>query len=152
MSFRITGLPAEEFADIFPLSDAALAARSAVRKKPEHGVPCRISLTDSASGEEVVLINYENHPVDTPYRSRYAIYVREGEKTYDEIDRVPEQLRQRMLSVRAYDKTGMIVGAELVDGRELEALISKLFTDEQIAYLHVHFAKFGCYAARVDRA
>jgi hypothetical protein len=152
MSFRITGLPSEAFADIFTLSDGDLAARREVRRIDNNAVPCRISLTDAGPGDEVVLINYVNHPVETPYRSSYAIYVREGEQTYDEIDQVPEQLRCRMLSIRAYDETGMIVGAELVDGRELEALISKLFTDEQIAYLHVHFAKFGCYAARVDRA
>jgi hypothetical protein len=152
MSFRITGLPSEAFTDIFSLSEEELAARRAVRRIVDHDAPCRISLTDAEPGDEVVLINYVNHPVETPYHSSYAIYVREGEETYDAIDQVPEQLRQRVLSIRVYDETGMIVSAELVDGRELEALIPKLFTDERVTYLHVHFAKFGCYAAHVDRA
>ena len=34
MSFRITGLPPEPFADLFDLPDAALAARGAVRRSP----------------------------------------------------------------------------------------------------------------------
>jgi hypothetical protein len=46
----------------------------------------------------------------------------------------------------------MIVGAELVDGRALEDGISTLLADKRTAYLHAHFAKFGCYAARIERA
>ncbi len=57
-----------------------------------------------------------------------------------------------MLSVRAFDDNGMMVGAELVDGRALEGVISELLADKQAAYLHAHFAKRGCYAARIDRA
>jgi hypothetical protein len=46
----------------------------------------------------------------------------------------------------------MLRDADLVDGRELEGLIARLLADEQAAYLHIHFAKPGCYAARVERA
>ena len=78
--------------------------------------------------------------------------MRPGEVTYDAVDAVPDQLRRRMLSLRAFDETGMIVGAELVDGRKLEDGIATLLADERAAYLHAHFAKFGCYAARIARA
>ncbi|HTE53129.1 MAG TPA: DUF1203 domain-containing protein [Kofleriaceae bacterium] len=37
-------------------------------------------------------------------------------------------------------------------GTELAALIERLFADADTAYLHVHNARPGCYAARVDRA
>ena len=50
------------------------------------GCPCRISLTDSEPGDELILINYEHHPVSSPYRIRFAIHVREGETTYRAID------------------------------------------------------------------
>ena len=83
---------------------------------------------------------------------RFAIYVRKGEQTYDAIDRVPEQLRRRTLAVRAFDEGAMMVGWELVEGRELEAAIERLLADSRAAYLHVHFAAPGCYAARVERA
>jgi hypothetical protein len=155
MSFRITGLPVEDFAPLFDLSDAELAARGAVRRVAERrtpGTPCRISLTDAEAGEELLLVNYEHHPVDSPYRMRFAVFVRRGEERYDEVDRVPEQLRLRILAVRAFDKDAMMVDRELVDGRELEGAITRLFADPRAAYLHVHFAAPGCYAARVDRA
>jgi Protein of unknown function (DUF1203) len=155
MSFRITGLPAEDFAPLFDLSDAELATRGAVRRIADGrdpGYPCRISLTDSQAGDELLLVNYEHHPVASPYRMRFAVYVRRGEETYDEVDQVPEQLRLRTLAVRAYDADAMMVGWELAEGGELESAIARLFAVPRAAYLHVHYAAPGCYAARVDRA
>jgi len=152
MSFRITGLPAENFDHLFALSDAELATQGATRRNAPGAVPCRISLTDATPGEEVILTNYEHHAVDSPYRMRFAIYVRKGETTYDEVDRVPEQLRKRTLAVRAFDKDGMMVERELVEGTELEGAIDRLLAVPGAAYLHVHFAAPGCYAARIERA
>jgi Protein of unknown function (DUF1203) len=154
MRFRIRGLPAENFAHLFELSDGELAKRDAMRRIADArvpGYPCRISLTDSRGGDELLLVNYEHHPVASPYRMRFAIYVRKGEQTYDKLDEVPEQLRLRTLAVRAFDRDGMMVGWELADGKLLESAIERLFTEPRAAYLHVHFAATGCYAARVDR-
>jgi len=155
MSFRIQGLPAEQFAPLFALSDEDLAARGAVRRIADSrrpGAPCRVSLTDAKPGDELILVNYEHHPVDSPYRMRFAVYVRKGEETYDAVDEVPEQLRLRKLAVRAWDAEAMMVGHELVDGRELESTIDRLFANPQAKYLHIHFASPGCYAAKVERA
>ena len=152
MSFRIQGLPAETFAHLFTMSDEELAAQGAVRRIADNGSPCRISLTDATPGEEVILVNYEHHKVDSPYRMRFAIYVRKGEETYDRIGEVPEQLRIRTLAVRAFDAGAMMVGCELVDGHDLEAAIERQLAEPRAAYLHVHFATAGCYAARVERA
>ena len=152
MSFRITGLPAENFAHLFALPDEELAARGAVRRTADGAYPCRISLTDSAPGDELILVNYEHHPVDSPYRMRFAIYVRRGEQTYDKVDDVPEQLRTRTLAARAFDVDGMMVARELVEGSGLEDAIERLLAEPRAAYLHIHYAAAGCYAARVERA
>lgn len=155
MHFRIRGLPAQEFAPLFSLSDAELAAHGAVRRIADDrapGYPCRVSLTDSKPGDELILLNYEHHPVASPYRMRFAIFVRKGEETFDALDSVPEQLRKRTLAVRAFDADGMMIGFELVEGLELESAIGRHFADRRAAYLHLHFAAPGCYAARVERA
>jgi Protein of unknown function (DUF1203) len=155
MHFRIRGLPAEQFAPLFTLSDDELAQQSAVRRIADArnpGYPCRVSLSDSKPGDELILVNYEHHPVDSPYRMRFAIFVRKGDETYDAVDTVPEQLRKRTLAVRAFGADGMMIGFELVEGEELESAIERLLADPRAAYLHVHFAAPGCYAARVDRA
>ena len=91
----------------FALSDNELAAQGAVRRIADArspGNPCRVSLTDSTPGDALLLVNYEHHPVDSPYRMRFAAYVREGEETYDKMDEIPEQLRLRTLAVRAFDQ------------------------------------------------
>lgn len=83
MHFRIRGLPAEKFAPLFALSDAELAAQGAVRRIAdcrEPGYPCRISLTDSKPGDELILANYEHHPVASPYRMRFATLCARGRR------------------------------------------------------------------------
>ena len=95
---------------------------------------------------------YAHRSEATGTSMRFAVFVRKGEERYDEVNRVPEQLRLRTLAVRSFDAEAMMVERELVDGRELEGAIARLFADPRAAYLHVHFAAPGCYAARVDRA
>lgn len=152
MDFRIVGLPAENFTHLFALSDSELAAAGGVRRVADYPYPCRVSLTDAEPGEELVLVNYEHHPVDSPYRMRFAIFVRQGDKTFDRVNEVPEQLRTRVLAVRSFDDKGMMVANRLVDGKELEPAIEALLAPAQVAYLHIHFAAAGCYAAKVERA
>jgi len=152
MHFRIRGLPAEQFAPLIALPDEALKERGAVRQIADGPRPCRVSLTDARPGDELILLNYEHHAVASPYRTRFAIYVRAGEQTFDALDTVPEQLRSRTLAVRGFDSDGMMTGWELIDGLKLEEAIGRQFADPRAAYLHVHFAAPGCYAARVERA
>jgi len=154
MSFRIRGLPAAQFAHWFALGDAELKQRDAVRRIADSkpGFPCRISLTDADVGEQVLLINYEHLAADSPYRARHAIYIRAGEQTCDVVDEVPAMLRSRLLSLRAFDAANMLTAADVVDGGALEAAIGTMLADPRVAFLHVHFARPGCYAARVERA
>ena len=154
-SFRVVGLPAAEFAPLFSMSDVELRRHRAVRRVADRkpGFPCRVSLRDAEPGERVLLLNYEHQTADTPYRSAHAIYVRENaEEARFGVGEIPELLRSRLLSARAFDSEGMLVTADVCDGRELEGLIDRMFTDPGVAYLHLHNAKPGCYAARVERA
>ncbi len=152
--FYIKGLPLSEFSPLFGLTTEVLAQRNILRQvvtcKP--GFPCRVSLQDAEPGESVLLINYEHHAVANPYRSRHAIYVRENaEEVQLAVNEVPLLLRHRLLSLRCFDHQGMMLDADVTEGQHLEAAIRSLFKERNIAYLHIHNAKPGCYAARVDR-
>lgn len=154
MSFRITGLEPDQFKPLFSLSDEQLAARNIKRvvadSKP--GFPCRISLKDAEPGESLLLLNYEHLRVDSPYRSNHAIFVNENSDVrYNEIDRVPEVMLPRLLSVRSFDADGMMLDADVLEGAQLQTAIPRFFEDPRAAYLHVHNAKRGCFSARVDR-
>ena len=152
MSFRITGLSAQPFAHLFGLSEAELARHGAQRHQGE-GLPDRVELRDTSPGETVLLINHEHQPADTPYRSRHAIYVREhAGEAFDAVDTVPDVLRRRLLSLRAFDANHLMVDADVVDGTAVEGLIDKLLAQPGVAYVHAHFARRGCYAALIQRA
>jgi hypothetical protein len=155
MDYRITGLPPQRFAHLFALDDEALSRHRAVRRivdvKP--GAPCRVSLADAEPGEEVVLVHYEHHAVDSPFRASHAIYVRrEAREAYDRVNELPPALATRLLSVRAFDAAGFLVGADVAPGPELPALAARFLADPRAAYLHAHYARAGCFAARIDRA
>lgn len=154
MDFRITGLSPGPFRPLFGLSDAQLARRGALRRIVDRkpGYPDRIELRDPDPGESVLLLNYTHLPVETPYRSSYAIYVREGAQSrYDRVNDVPEQFRSRVLSLRAFDRHDMLRDADIVEGTAVEDLIERLLSNPETAYVHAHYAKFGCFAARIDR-
>jgi hypothetical protein len=152
MTFRFKGLHAEQFAPLFTLSDEELAEAGYVRMVAGEGdtFPCRISLADADPGEELLLINYEHQPAHSPYRAKGPIFVSKHGALFDGGD-VPPALRARLLSLRAYDKDGMIVDADAVDGSAVEPVLERLFARDDTAYVHVHYAKRGCYAARVER-
>jgi hypothetical protein len=155
MSFRVVPLAAAAFEPLFSLSDDELRRRGVVRRVADHtpGFPCRVSLRDAEPGETVLLLNYEHQPADTPFRAAHAIYVRQGAvEARPAVGEVPELLRRRLLSVRAFDAEGMLTDADVADGGMLEPLVERLFDDPAVAYLHVHSARPGCYVARVDRA
>jgi len=154
MSFLIHGLAPQQFARTFTLSDAELAAIGAVKRVADStpGYPCRVSLEDAAVGDELVLLSFEHHAVAGPYRASGPIFVRRAATTQTTLDRVPDVLARRLLGVRAYDAAGLLAHADVLDGRELSGALDTTLARRDVAYVHVHYAKPGCYAARVTRA
>lgn len=153
-AFVISGLDPAPFAALFGQPDTVLAAQGVLRHRVESkpSAPCRISLEDAEPGETVLLLNHEHLAADTPYRSRHAIYVRETPAPAARyVDEVPPALAVRLLSVRAFDAADMMIDADVVEGADLPAVIERLFADPRAAYLHAHYARRGCFAARIDR-
>lgn len=154
-SFQVVPVEYERFAPLFELDDAALkelgARRVTVAAKP--GYPCRASLVDAEVGETALLIPYVHHDTCSPYRASGPIFVRRDAGTARPgVNEVPVMLRHRLLSLRAYDGSGIMQDAEVTKGTELEAAIDRLFEGPGISYLHVHNAGPGCFNCRVERA
>ena len=154
MAYRIEGLSRAPFEHLFALTDEELDAFHARRvtadRKP--GFPCRISLEDAEAGEPLILVNHVTHEAPTPYRTAYAIYVRElalEPATY--VDELPPVLQGRPLSLRGFDAGGMLRGALLAMPGEADAMIRQLFERPEIESIHAHNAAYGCFAARIER-
>jgi hypothetical protein len=153
MTYRITGLAAEPFAPLFALSDAELAERGARRviAAADRGFPCRVSLRDADKGDQLILLHHTSHDVSTPYRSAYAIYVREGAQSAVYVDAAPPVFEGRPLGLRGFDAEGMLRDARLAAPGEAEAKLCDLLANPEIAYIDAHNAAHGCFAARIER-
>ena len=156
MAYRLSGLDPTPFRPLFALDDAGLAAAGAQRvvADSDFGYPCRASLADAAEGETLILLSHAHLTADgSPYRASGPIFVRETAETAAElVDTLPPYLTRRMLSLRAYDAAGIMVDADVVAGEAADGLIARLLARDDVAMIHAHFARRGCYAARIARA
>jgi hypothetical protein len=153
--FRLVALNKSLFEPLFRLNDEELSKRGMRRMTADEfpGYPCRVSLADAAVGEEVILLPYEHHAVDSPYRSGGPVFVRKAAETaWPAVNDIPKMFEHRLLSLRGYDLQGMMLRAEVFQGNELRQRILDFFGDAAIEYLHVHNAKPGCYNCLVRRA
>ena len=153
MAYRIQGLDPAPFRPLFGLSDEELAKRGIVRMTVDSPTyPCRVSLTDRALGETMLLVNHVSHDVANPYRASHAIFVTENsEEPANYIDQVPPVFEKRVLSLRGFDERGMMVDAALAQPGEADAGIRKLFENQKVETIHAHNATRGCFSARIER-
>lgn len=116
------------------------------------GFPCRVSLEDAKIGEEVILLPYQHHKTNSPYQASGPIFVRKIAKTSSlDINEIPKMLTHRLLSLRGYDRNGIMKEASVTEGNFLKEQIMKIFENKEIVYIHIHNAKPGCYNCLVER-
>jgi len=153
MTYRIKGIDPAPYRSLFGLSDEELEKRGAVRMTvTDPTFPCRVSLTDRALGEKVLLVNHVSHDVANPYRASHAIFVTEADQQPAEyVDRVPPVFETRILSLRGFDKDGMMAEAVLTQPGEADAGIRNLFSNPEVETIHAHNATRGCFSARIER-
>jgi hypothetical protein len=153
MTYRIEPLNASIFAPLFAMCDAELAVHNARRVTATGpGFPCRVSLQDAKAGETLILANHVSHDVETPYRSSYAIYVREtAEMAKPYIDTTPPVFEGRPIALRGFDASGMLLNATIAMPGQADARIRALFESPAIAYIHAHNAAHGCFSCRIER-
>lgn len=155
VTFRILALPPEPFAPLFGLPDAQLQARGIRRVVADAcpGYPCRVSLEDAAPGEELLLLQHEHHPTASPFRASGPIFVRRAAHLARPAPgEIPELLRRRMLSLRAYDVDGTMRHAELCEGAALDTRLPQVLGLPEVRYVHLHHALRGCFLASAVHA
>ena len=122
-----------------------------VTEKPSF--PCRVSLTDRDIGESVLLLNHVSHDVANPYRASHAIFISQGAQDAAEfLDEIAPVFASRVLSLRGFDRAGMMVDAILTQPGEADAGIRKLFANANIETIHAHNATHGCFSAKIERS
>jgi len=155
MTYKISGLEPSQFAHLVGLSDEELATRGAARMTAngQPSFPCRIQLDDAKAGETLLLVNHVSHDGNNPYRASHAIFVSESAAeaaVYE--DKIPPALDRRILSLRAFDRDGMMVDAALVQPGEADEAVRRLLANDAVDHIDAHNATRGCFAARVESA
>lgn len=154
MTYRIAGLDPAQFAPMWAMEPAELERHLARRvvASSDTGFPCRVTLENARAGERLMLLHHVHHDVAGPFRSAFAIFIREGAEAaavYE--DRCPPCFEARTLSLRGFDHRSGLVEARLAAPGEAEATIRDLLADARIAYIDAHNAAAGCFAARIER-
>jgi hypothetical protein len=154
-SLQLVGLSFEPFASLFDLSDSALSKinmrRVVATKKP--GYPCRVSLTDAEIGDELLLLPFEHQRASSPYKASGPIFVRKAAVQANiEPGVIPDYVGIRLMSVRAYDEAHLMTDAMVCAGSEAASAIQKMFSANEVAYIHLHNANRGCFSCTVNRA
>ena len=153
MGFRITGLDPVQFG-FAGTSDAELAAVNARRviADSNSGYPCRAMLEQAQIGEALILFHHVSHDVETPFRTAYAIFVREtATKAATYHNALPPFWEGRSQSLRAFDKEGMLRTAVIASHEEMADTIETLFADDEVAYIQAYNLAYGCFMAQVER-
>jgi hypothetical protein len=154
-NFILKSLNDQDFSVFFEMTDAELYKISAKRMIVDEfpGFPCRVSLQDAALNEEVILLPYQHHKTNSPYQASGPIFVRKIAKTANlERNEIPKMFHHRLLSLRGYDKNGLMKDADVIEGKNLKEKINQLFENENIDYIHIHNSRPGCYNCLVERA
>jgi hypothetical protein len=147
-NFKINALSHRQFSNLFSLSNEELKNIGAIKMivDANPGFPCRVSLQDAPVGEEVLLLPFQHQKTTSPYQAIGPIFVRKNTvEAALAINEIPTMLLHRLLSLRCYNKEGIMINASVVEGKFVGETMQELFTENEIAYVHIHNAKPGCY-------
>jgi hypothetical protein len=150
MTYHIAGLDPALFADT-----EKRIGEGAIRVVADRAgsYPCRVTLEDAEAGESLLLLNFVSADVPTPFRASHAIFVREGARAAPVYrDAVPPMLDRRTLSLRGFDRAGMLRTASIAQPGWADGGIRGLLDNEEIAYVDAHNAAWGCFLARAERS
>jgi uncharacterized protein DUF1203 len=130
------------------------AANPLHRKIADHPVPCRHCLAEAKAGEMVLLGSYHFGRPHGVYWMPSPIFVHaEPCARFERADIVPEIVRNRLVSVRAYNADDMCVYelGDVCEGTEVERLLDRALVNRRTDYVNIHTARPGCFLCRVDR-
>jgi len=125
--------------------------RPAIADAP-HAFPCRHCLRDAEPGEPMLLASHSPFDQPGPYKEVGPVFVHAQACARFVGSAIPEQLRRRLVALRAYDRAQTMVGAVVVEGAALDADLAALLARDDVDFVHVRFARPGCFACRVERA
>jgi hypothetical protein len=130
-------------------ADSLRAGGARLTRADGPGFPCRQCLQEAETGEDLLLLSYQPMATTTPYASASPIFLHASTCTaHDPSEGTPTLLRERLLSVRAFDEAEHLVDAEVVAGVIMDGVVNGLLQRPGVREVHIHNAATGCYLCR----
>jgi len=123
-------------------------------KIADHPAPCRHCLSESAVGAPILLGSYHfGRPIGVYWTPSPVFIHAEACRRFGQPNIVPEIVRRRLVSVRAYDADDMCLYdlGDVSDGGEVDWLINRALADARTDYVNIHTARPKCFLCRVER-
>jgi hypothetical protein len=118
----------------------------------DAGAPLRCCLREATAGERIALIAHRPFVARGPYAEIGPVFIHaDACAGYAALRRYPEGFRHRRQILRAYDRTGAIVDAILIEGAEAERAIAAMFANPDVVLLHSRNVLFGCYMFAIEQ-
>lgn len=149
---------------IVPLSDTFLArvragtddqGQPVERHVAQGGEPLRDCLRRAVPGEAILLASYCPFTVAGPYKEHGPVFVSASPQIAPRLDALPVDGEQPYLGasfvLRAYSREERIVDATLTTASSASHDLDAFLARDDVAFVLVRFAAYGCYALRVER-
>jgi hypothetical protein len=151
-ALSIAALPADTLARLRAAGVDDFGNAIVATTKPDGGYPLRCCLRDSTPGERIALIAYRPFPWDGVYAEVGPVFIHaDGCGGYRDTDAYPEGFRHREQIFRAYGHDRTIVGAEITDGAQAEAVLGALLTRPDVDFVHSRNVAYGCFMFTIRR-
>ncbi|MBS1786716.1 MAG: DUF1203 domain-containing protein [Acidobacteria bacterium] len=114
---------------------------------------CRVCLTLSQPEEGVILLAHRPFESNQPYAETGPIFVHERTcQPYDDDSVYPADFPRSAVVLRGYSSDDRILDAQAVGQRIVEDVISEMFANPAIQYLHARNLGYGCFMFQIDRS
>jgi hypothetical protein len=158
MSFRIVPL-SKEFVSRVLASGRDDFGNELVEQVAAGFGPCRLSLKPFVPGvDRRVLISHSPFTAANAFAQPGPVFFKSGESVdeYRDVYRFPPEIKADPvnfpLTLIGYSKDQRMVMAELVGDRDVDEMISTIFSGRSdVAYLHARNAEAGCFICKIER-
>jgi hypothetical protein len=135
-----------------PLSAALASDAARTFVDDDGGRPLRCCLRDSRPGERLALVAVTPDGPQGAYRETGPVFLHADGCSGPDGTGYPEEFRRRTQVFRAYDRSGAIVGGEVVrPGSGQEEAAARLLADPDVAFLQTRNVVHGCYMLTIRR-
>ncbi|MEI7712140.1 MAG: DUF1203 domain-containing protein [Rhodospirillales bacterium] len=118
------------------------------------GAPCRQCLRDAEIGEDMLLLSWHlPRPLGIYWTPSPIFLHAQSCAPFAVADTVAPIVRNRLVSVRAYDRDGMCLYelGDVEEGAVVDGLLTRALADRRTDFVNIHTARPGCLRCQVER-